>query len=277
MSESLSELQRRMVGALRHGSALERAPEWALFAEQHMTGNARLSPVEQLEIYREQFWLRHTSSLVEDFPGLSGILGQADWERLAEQYLAEVTPDSYTLRDLGQRLPELIGRADWLPHRALCLDMARLELAYIAAFDAADSGYLPPERLAAVPEEQLGTSLLVLAPSLQLLQVGYPVAELRRRLRASQQQVSASADDPIAIPEPRPQCLVVYRRDLKLWDMPVSAVAFAFLSGLAQGAQLATAAERAAPSPDAEAELGEHIGVWLQEWTSKGLITGVRT
>lgn len=270
MSESLSELQRRMVGALRHGSALGRDSGWTAFAEQHVAGSERLSPVEQLEIYREQFWLRHTSSLVEDFPGLGGILGQNDWEKLTEQYLLEVPLDSYTLRDLGQRLPELIGRASWLPHQALCQDMARLELAYVDAFDAPDTGLLPPERLASIAEDELAGAVLVLACSVELLEVRYPVADLRRALRTA-------GDEPVAIPEPSPRCLVVYRRDLKLWDMPVSPVAYAFLSALKRGAPLGAAAEQAAFTPEAERELAEQIGAWLGEWTTKGLISDVRS
>src|SRR3954471_6965810 len=156
MSQDLSELQRGLVLALRHGSALAKNAALTAFATSNVSGNDRLSPVEQLEIYREQFWLRHTDSLVEDFPGLGGILGQADWEKLAEQYLREVPPDSYTLRDLGARLPELIERASWLPHQALCLDMARLELAYVDVFDAKDVAPVLPERLASIPEESFG-------------------------------------------------------------------------------------------------------------------------
>src|SRR5262245_10531800 len=125
-----------MTALLRHGRDLAKSADARGFAELEIGGNDRLSPVEQLEIYREQFWLRHTSSLVEDFPGLSGILGQASWEQLVEAYLAAVTPESYTLRDLGQRLPEFVARASFLEHRELCTDMARLEWAYVEAFDA---------------------------------------------------------------------------------------------------------------------------------------------
>jgi hypothetical protein len=64
----------------------------------------RTTPVERLEIYREQFWLRHRSSLVEDFPGVSGILGRRAWAALIEGYLEAHPPHSYTLRDLGLRL-----------------------------------------------------------------------------------------------------------------------------------------------------------------------------
>jgi hypothetical protein len=266
MSDALSELQRGMAQALRHPRSLVKDPNLSEFARQHISGNDRLSPVEQLEIYREQFWLRHTSSLVEDFPGLCGILGQADWEKLAEQYLSEVTPDSYTLRDLGQRLPDVIERASWLPHQAVCLDMARLELAYIEVFDAPDTLPLAPERLAALPEETFADARLVIAPSVRLLAVRYPVADLRRKLRLENEEV-------VPIPEESPQQLVVYRRERRLWDMPLTQVGFAFLEGLASGATLGAAAERAVGSPAAEQELAESIGGWLQEWTAKGLIS----
>jgi hypothetical protein len=264
----LAELQREMATALRQARSLAAVPEWADFAAAHISGNDRLSPVEQLEIYREQFWLRHTSSLVEDFPGLGGILGQKDWEKLAEQYLREVIPDSFTLRDLGSRLPQVIEGAPWLPHQGLCLDMARLELAYIEVFDAPDSPPLAPERVSALAEEDLLRAKLVIAPSVRLLSLHYPVADLRRALRAA-------GDEPVAIPQPSPHHLVVYRRDLRLWDMPVSRVAFTFLVGLARGAALGVAAEAAANSPEAEAELGASIGAWFREWTTKGLISDV--
>jgi hypothetical protein len=268
MTDTLSELQRSMAKALRHDGSLTRHPDWRLFAEQHVSGNARLTPAEQLEIYREQFWLRHTDSLVEDFPGLGGILGQADWEKLAEQYLREVPPDSYTLRDLGARLPELIERASWLPHQALCLDMARLELAYVDVFDAKDVAPVLPERLASIPEESFGEARLLISPAVRLLKLRYPVADLRRALRAE-------SEEAVAIPDESPLQLVVYRRELRLWDMPVSPVAFALLSGLSAGKSLGAAAEMAANAPEAESELGQNIGAWLSEWTRKGLVCDV--
>lgn len=271
MSGGLSPLQQQLVSALRERQALPSHAGWREFADEHLCGSTRLSPVEQLEIYREQFWLRHTSSLVEDFPGLGGILGQSDWEKLVELYLGHVAPESYTLRDLGKRLPEVIEAADWLPHRALCLDMARLELAYIEVFDAPDLPPLAPERLATIPEESLAEARLVIAPWVRLLTLRYPVADLRRQLRAQ-----ADEDDSVAIPEERAQQLVVYRRDLRLWDMPLGSVAHGFMSGLAAGKSLSASAELAAQGEEAEAELAGNIGAWLAEWTAKGLIADVR-
>jgi hypothetical protein len=97
----LSELQSWMAELLVRRRALARDPEVTAAASERVTGNDRLLPVDQVEIYREQFWLRHSASLVEDFPGLGGILGQDDWERLIEEYLEAVPPVAYSLRDLG--------------------------------------------------------------------------------------------------------------------------------------------------------------------------------
>ena len=103
--QELDELQRWMASKLRELRGLPKDEPTTALARRHFTGNDRLSPVEQLEVYRQQFWLRHTSALLEDFPGLSGILGQRDWERLTESYLGAHAPTSFTLRDLGAALP----------------------------------------------------------------------------------------------------------------------------------------------------------------------------
>src|SRR5262245_25140949 len=101
----LSALQQWMSALVSRRRGLVDDAAIAADVRRHIAGNERVSPAEQLEIYREQFWLRHTDSLVEDFPGLSGILVQDDWDRLVFDYLERFPPDSPTLRDLGARLP----------------------------------------------------------------------------------------------------------------------------------------------------------------------------
>ena len=57
--------------------------------------------------------------------------------------------------------------------------------------------------------------------------------------------------------------------------MPLTPVAFTFLTALASGKALGAAAELAARGPEAEAEVASSIGAWLQEWTVKGLVSDV--
>ena len=266
MTVGLSALQERMALAVRHEHAVESHAAWSSFAAEHLCGSERLSPVEQLEIYREQFWLRHTGALLEDFPGLAGLLGPEDWQRLAVQYLCEHCASSYTLRDLGLLLPTTIERAIWLPHRELCLDMARLEVAYLETFDAPDSTPLSPEALSNIPSTRLGTCRMLVAPSVKMLSVRYSVADLRRRLQ----------DDAfVTIPEPSSQNLVIHRESFRVRELVVSDTAYAFLWALAAGGSLSRAAEHAASSPEREGELTAGIGDWLREWVAKGILTSI--
>jgi len=255
-----------MVAFLRHGRDLAKSAEARAFAELEIGGNERLSPVEQLEIYREQFWLRHTSSLVEDFPGLSGILGQARWEELVEAYLGEVTPESYTLRDLGQQLPEFVARAGFLEHRELCTDMARLEWAYVEAFDAADVLVLTPERLAAVPEGAWELARFVLGPSLSLLRLSYPVARLRAHL-------VQRPEETVAIPEPAPTFLAVCRQGVSVRTHELTEPALVLLEQLRAGLPLVPAVEAAARILSLSAEaLAPELGGWFAAWAQQGVV-----
>ena len=266
---ALSELQAWMAEVFRRRRALPNDAELAELAKRHVTGNDRLLPVEQLEIYREQFWLRHTSSLVEDFPGVGGILGQDDWQRLIEEYLEACPPAEFSLRDLGKRFPEFVSRCEWLPQRELCADMARLEWAYLEAFVAADGEQLDASALAQIPEAAWESARIELSPALRRLSVSYPVAELRRRLRTS-------GDEHVPIPEPEPQKIVVYRRERELYDRVVEPGAFALLGALAEGAPLVAACERAlAEVPEQAEPIEASIGAWFQTWAELGWIARV--
>lgn len=266
---ALSELQTWMAELFRRRRALPKDPALVELAPRHVTGNDRLSPVEQLEIYREQFWLRHTASLVEDFPGLGGILGQIDWERLLEEYLETHPPDGFSLRDLGQHLPSFVERAEWLPQRELCTDMARLEWTYVEVFDDADAPPLDAAELGRISEDAWERACIELAPALRLLSVRYRVADLRRRLRA--------ATDSVPIPPPEAQKLVVYRLQREIYDRGVSRGAFALLGALRSGTPLVAACEQAMQEvPDEAAEVESSIGSWFQRWAELGWIARVR-
>lgn len=260
-SESaLTELQLWMSQLLRKGKSLDKDPQIIAEAAARIGRNPRLLPVDQVEIYREQFWLRHTGSLLEDFPGLAGILGQQDWDRLVQGYLEAVVPTSFTLRDLGRELPEFAKTCDWLPHQQLCVDMARLEWAYMDLFDAPDAKPLQAHKLAQVPPEAWEHAHIVLSPAVRLLHVSYPVASLRRRLR------EAGDNESVPIPEAKEAHLALYRgENLGLFYREISRGAFALLTAASSGLPVVAAAEQAmAEVPDEP--IFQSLGGWFREW-----------
>ncbi len=267
----LDQIQSFFAAQLRKRRALPKDAALTEQARAIVKASGRLSPVERLEIYREQFWLRHTASLVEDFPGLSGVLGQAAWERLVEGYLDEHPPQSFTLRDLGLRLPEYVARRSSLEHYELCCDMARLEVGYLEIFDAADPPPLDPKALADIREEAWEHARIVLHPALRALKVGYPVAELRKRLFHAR-----TSGEHVPLPAPEPHCLILFRRELTLFHEPLSAGAHALLVALTERVPLVPACERAqAEIPEEAASIAENVGVWFQSWAARGFITSV--
>lgn len=266
----LSALQAWMASALQHRRAVERDAALVGEARRHVSGNDRLRPEEQLEIYREQFWLRHTGALVEDFEGLGAVVGQGVWERLVEEYLAQKPLSSFSLRDLGAELPAFVAGATWLPRHELCVDMARLEWAYVEIFDAPDAPLLDPTALATLSEESWNHARIELSPALRLVAVTHPVAELRRRIRLKQE---------FELPARGAQKLAVFRaRDLNLYHLVLSDLAFDLLSALGQDQTLLGACEAlAARGAEAATELEQNVGTWFGTWAERGLIAAVHT
>jgi hypothetical protein len=263
-----------MAAFLRHRRDLTLDDAARRFADEHLAGSARLSPVEQLEIYREQFYLRHTASLVEDFPGVGGILGQDDWDRLVWDYLANVAPESYDLSELGAGLAAFADGCTWLEQRELVVDMARLEYAHMLVFDAPDAPPLDPTKLAAVPPDAWESARLVTDPGLQLLRFRYPVIELRRAIVQATEHGHATD---IALPAPKPGGFAVHRRALAIFHDELAADAFSLLEHIARGEPLGAACQGAARELGVAVDaLGERLETWFSEWSGRGYIVDVR-
>ncbi len=248
---TLLETQRKMAAALmvpltpdhrmarKSGNGVPMAQEAASFIKP----NARLTSLERLEIYSRSYWFRLLDSLRDDFPGLIAILGPSAFERLAEAYLFECPSQSFTLRDLGSRLqswleehPNFAG-ADYV----LALDMVRLEWAHIVAFDGASEKVLGLEHLIELkPSVRMG-----LQPYISLLDLHYPVDELRVQMNADQEGSTVTSN--LALKktrraarhaqqlQPEPVFVAVHRLELSVYYRRLHAEEFRLLEALRAG------------------------------------------
>ncbi len=239
-------------------------------AERRLSKNGRLKPLEQIEVYREQFWLRHTAALLEDFPGLSRLLGQGDWQAFAEDYLRHYPPASPLLGDLGHgvaahlRDPAVRSRFGNDERPAdLLEDMARLEWAYLECFTAADGTPLDVSRLD--DDFDWDDAALGLSPAVRLLDLRYPVTDLRRRL------LSGAKLGELA---PIRQRVLVHRgSDGALWDLVLPGPVFALLTRLETGTPLAAACQQVVDDdPSAAAFFDAELGSWFARLGGLGLI-----
>lgn len=145
-------------------------------AKSYIKPNELLSSFDRLEIYNRQYWFRVIAAVAEDFPALNAVMGDKAFNSLVLEYLRDNPSTSFTLRNLGSKLPQWLAehRESAQRRHRLLLDVARLEWAYVEAFDRAA---LAP--LTALDLIGLGAdSRLSLQPHIQLLELSYPVDEL---------------------------------------------------------------------------------------------------
>jgi Putative DNA-binding domain len=264
-------------------------------AASFIAPNSRLTAFERLEIYNRQYWYRVLGALAEDFPALRAVVGNSKFDALSLAYLAEHPSRSFTLRNLGSKLPawltahpEHTGRR----HR-LAVDVTKLEWAFVEAFDAAELAPLTQRQIAALQ----GDSQLALQPYLQLVALHYPaddlVIELHRREKRQTSEAGVPTDRSssvgweagvaheedsgaqTAVPRlrPRPIWLAVHRVDLSVYYRRIGREEFQTLEAIRSGSALGEALEAGfVGSRIPERKRAECVQEWFSNWAEFGWI-----
>ncbi|WP_394824335.1 putative DNA-binding domain-containing protein [Pendulispora albinea] len=263
---SLESLQAMLAEAILAERPLAEEPELRSRAERVATGNGRLSPADQVEIYREQFWLRHEGSLEEDYPTLRHLLGAEGFQELCRAYLRAHPPRGFSLRDLAGAMPRFVTRTAPYWEDALLADCANTEWAFIEAFDAPDAPPFDPSVLTSTDEDAWAGARLVFHPSVRFLALSYPAHEFRAGVRLGEEP---------GRPKSKRTYLVVHRANDAVHCTPVEPMAFALLERLARDVPLGEACEAVAAA-DEDADIEAKIAPWFQAWVGAGWICEVR-
>jgi putative DNA-binding protein/uncharacterized protein len=238
----------------------------------HVTGNSRLTPAEQVDIYRRQYWLRHIDALADDYPGVAYLLGEEGFDAFLRAYLLAHPPRHKSLRDLGCDIVAF-GQGYAFPDdvRAVTLEMLAYEHAFIDLFDGAEPPPLDPEKITSMPEDAWERVRLTIHPLLVRSRVRFPVHRLRLEAKSSDVEPRTSA------PVEAPANLVLFRDDNLIRFEELDGPAFALLDALARGEALGPACEQVAATlePEAAEQLGAQVGAWFQAWTARRWIVDV--
>jgi hypothetical protein len=258
---NLLEFQRRMsedvtrplTAGLEMRATTEQGAAIDEIAANYVKPNPSLTSFERLEIYNRQYWFRVIGAVSEDFPALNAVLGQERFDSLVLGYLRENPSTSFSLRDLGARLPAWLASYPELagPQHSLAVDVARLEWAYIEAFDRASLMPLGWQDFAGLGKD----SPLRLQPHLQLLDLQYPVDELVLAVHkgTAAMDIVSNAAAPrrqvseVTLPEVKPSSvyLAVHRFENCVYYRRIEREEFLLLADLRDGDSIATAIERA--------------------------------
>jgi hypothetical protein len=290
---SLAQLQRQMAAAVMQpltaedemrAEAADGRP-MAAVAESFIAPNSRLSAFERLEIYNRQYWFRVLGALAEDFPALRAVLGSRRFQALSIAYLAEHPSRSFTLRNLGSKLVQwLSAHPQWGGRRhRLAVDVARIEWAFVEAFDSGERAPLSLDQIATLD----AGSRLSLQPHLQLLELDCAADGLVLALHDGQKReagegglMQEDAPDaefvpPVRLPRlrRRPTWLAAHRVELSVYYRRLEREEFLTLTAIRQGLPLAEALQ--AGFGDSSLPAVRHAGKvqqWFANWAELGWI-----
>jgi Putative DNA-binding domain len=258
---TLLELQRRMAAdvqrPLTDDFAMQAADEQGVplseIAGGYIKPNPRLTSFDRLEIYNRQYWFRVIGAVSEDYPALNAVLGEKKFDALVLAYLKQNPSTSFTLRNLGAKLPEWLAAHPELaaPRHNLAVDVARLEWAYVESYDLASRTPLGLEDFAGLGPD----STLRLQPHVQLLNLQYPVDEIVLAVRKATPEMdivsNAVSERKHAARIPLPKVrkgnvhLAVHRFDNLVYYRRIDREAFLLLAALREGNSIANALARA--------------------------------
>ncbi len=257
-------------------------------AASFIAPNSRLTPFERLEIYNQQYWFRVKDALAEDYRALRRILGGAAFEALSIEYLQDHPSRSFSLRNLGSKLvdwliahPEAAGRR----HR-LAIDVARIEWAFVEAFDNAEREPLTAEQIATLD----GNSRLALQPHLRLIALEHPaddlVIDLNDREKQQPSEAGREADDGAEVIPPekfarlarKPTFVAAHRVNNSVYYLRLKREEFLTLAALDQGLTLGEALQAGFDrSRSALARRPAMVGAWFAHWAELGWICAPET
>jgi hypothetical protein len=253
---------------------------------QFIKPNDRLTSFERLEIYNRQYWFRIRQCFYEDYPGLRAILGDQQFERLADAYLAHYPSESFTLRNLGSRLVKFIEAEPRrvAPHEQLALDMARLEWAHIEAFDNEARPPLKTDDLTGLDAAKIR---LQLQPHLTLLELKNEIADFLIELKknsglrgeasnAMEQNRRHKKTSRAHGLKRRTNFLAVHRYQDLVYYKELEPGQFRMLSALQNGATLKKACAELA-GLKLSGDPGETIRKWFANWAALGWFCSLKS
>ena len=253
-------------------------------AAEFIKPNDRLSSFERLEIYNRQYWFRVLDCLWDDYPGLRAIVGQRKFMKLITVYLARYPSDSYTLRDLGNRLEHFLREEPhWAaPREEAAIDMVRFEWAQVVAFDGPSKPPISPDDILDTPPSRLR---LGLQPYLSLLDLDYAVDHFLIAVKKRESDVlrgeasnavesapkAAKRRKRIRPPKHEKVYLAVHRHNNMLYYKRLDPEAFVILTTLSRGVTVEDACgDAVAASTRTDIDWPAQIKKWFDTWSALG-------
>lgn len=251
-----------------------------------------MAPAARVQVYNEAYFARIHDALADDFSCVRRCIGHARFQQLVADYLVTHPPQHFSLRYIGQHLPNFAGRQPLLSAYPYLAELADFEWQLFDIYDAADVTLLSESQLQQLPPTAWPHLPLRAQPALRLGHYAWPVDRIyeacldeTERSKSHEMHFASNAvgrardDGEPAAPmtttwQPETTQLLLWRPQLDVKYRRCAAEEFALLETIVAGTHFADLCEQAAiifSDLDA-ASLQHKLGGLLRRWVQDGVL-----
>ena len=196
--------------------------------EAQVAGTERVPVATRLGIYGGAYRSRLAEALESNYPALATLLGAADFDRLANDYISAHDSGYFSVRYYGDALAQFLATREDYAAAPVLAELAQWEWAMTSVFDAADAPPLTHEALERIPPQRWAQLRFGWHPSVQRLSLSWNVPQLWQALTAEGERPAASLN---ASPVP----WLLWRQELTTWFRSLAAAEASVLDAARSG------------------------------------------
>lgn len=192
-------------------------------------------------VYRNNVTVSLVEALKAAFPAASALIGEGPFSQVALEFVRRHPPTSAVMLHYGKGFDAFLETLNPLKHLPFLPDIARLELAWLSSYHAADAKVLDARAMTTIAADDWDQVRFLVHPAVCLIRSDYPIVSIWAGAKAGTlKDISQQA-----------QWALITRPDVQVSVHAISAADGVFLDALSGGALLAEAVEKAqAVSPD---------------------------
>jgi hypothetical protein len=217
---------------------------------------------ERLLAYVNGYPARLFEAMSEAYPALKHVVGDQAFGELTNRYRFHVPVGLYSLSDVGARLPQFLRNDALSDDFAFAADLAELEWRVQCAFHSFERKPFDVSALSEWTMEDWETATVEFQPSVFVVSSAWPVLEIWSVRETPVEEIDVDLRD-------NAQCVLIFRRGLRVRCEPLSAEQASILDSLAAGSPLGKTMEALAEDGVAP----ETVLSLFQRMAAGGLLT----
>jgi hypothetical protein len=217
-----------------------------------------VSAATRLKIYSDAYRLRLIDALKANHPVLAQLVGETQFARLAQEYLAIHPSRHYSIRWFGHLLAEFLRDFPDYRNQPWLAELAAWEWKIATAFDATDAAILTAERLANVAPDEWPDLRFTLHPSVQRITLGSNIVAIVQ---------AKDREEPLPAPANQARAeWLIWRQDLVVQYRPLDSIETAAIDAINNGATFSEMCEAIAEHSDDDDQVPLVAAGFLKQW-----------